>query len=378
MVACGRRWGKTTLGIHLARAAVDQGFPVAWGAPHYKYLGEPFRTLNRELKPHAARSSRTERRIELRSGGSIDFWTLSDSDAGRGHKYKLWIIDEAAMIPHLEQVFQEAIMPTLVDLRGSAWMLSTPKGRGFYYECFRKGQDEEESDWRSWQMPSATNPYLPAEEIERARLSLPHRVFAQEMLAEFGRDDDTVFENVEECGGSVPRDEPDRSRTYLAGVDLARHQDFTVVAILDDQGNQVFMDRFRRLSWSRQVARVADACRRFQAVATVDATGVGDPLIEQIRAAGVDVRPFSFTGPSKQALIDHLALALEQKQIRLLDDKTQMNELLSYRSYRLPGGGIGTSAPSGGHDDCVIALALAAWRLYTPAVEMFSAPYFNF
>jgi hypothetical protein len=35
------------------------------------------------------------------------------------------VIDEAAMIPNLEQAWQ-AIRPMLTDLQGKAWFLSTP------------------------------------------------------------------------------------------------------------------------------------------------------------------------------------------------------------------------------------------------------------
>ena len=47
----------------------------------------------------------------------------------------------------------------------------------------------------SWQMPSTTNPFLAASEIEAARYELPELVFRQEYGAEF----------VEFAGGIVKR-----------------------------------------------------------------------------------------------------------------------------------------------------------------------------
>jgi len=45
VLSCGRRWGKTALGIHqLIRAALD-GEPVGWFAPSYKMLAEAWREV---------------------------------------------------------------------------------------------------------------------------------------------------------------------------------------------------------------------------------------------------------------------------------------------------------------------------------------------
>jgi hypothetical protein len=65
------------------------------------------------------------------------------------------------------------------------------------------------------------------------------------------------------------------------------------------------------------------------------------------------------TARSKGPLIEGLALAIERRDIALLDDSVLLGELESYTLERLPGGGYRYSAPAGMHDDTVIALALA-------------------
>jgi hypothetical protein len=74
---------------------------------------------------------------------------------------------------------------------------------------------------------------------------------------------------------------------------------------------------------------------------------------------GLPVRPFTTTHQSKAPLIDALALAVERREIALLPDAVMLNELVAYTLERLPGGGYRYTAPAGGHDDTVIALALA-------------------
>jgi len=55
------------------------------------------RDFERALKPIATRIDRVEKRMEFKTGGSIDFWTLEDADSGRGRSYDLVIIDEAVL-----------------------------------------------------------------------------------------------------------------------------------------------------------------------------------------------------------------------------------------------------------------------------------------
>ena len=59
-------------------------------------------------------------------------------------------------------------------------------------------------------------------------------------------------------------------------------------------------------------------------------------------------------------IIDELAIAFENLQIGLLDDAILIGELQAYEMEQLPGGLYRYSAPSGMHDDTVMALALHA------------------
>lgn len=71
------------------------------------------------------------------------------------------------------------------------------------------------------------------------------------------------------------------------------------------------------------------------------------------------MRPFNTTADSKAMLIDKLALAIEEKNITLPNDPVLIHELQAFEMERLPSGAYRYSAPNGGHDDMVMALALA-------------------
>lgn len=164
------------------------GYPVGWFQPSYKSLLEVWRAVKRVLKPVTSSVSEQDKRIELINGGIVDFWSLDgDPEACRGRKYKRVIINEAAKARHLQLAWEQAIRATLTDYRGDAWFPSTPRGRDFYHELFERGRDtcEEYPSWKSWQIPTSSNPHIHPEELEEAKRDLPTTVWLQEYEAQF-------------------------------------------------------------------------------------------------------------------------------------------------------------------------------------------------
>lgn len=364
VVACGRRWGKTLLGEDVAINGALDGLRIAWGAPNYKYLDEAWHRMSNVLAPVTRHRNATERTIELMTGGRIDFWTLADQNVGRSYAYDRWVVDEAAMVPKLWPIWNEAIRPTLTDRRGGAWFLSTPKGRDAFWQLFSFGQDPERREWASWKMPTALNPTISGleDEIEAARTGgMPERSFQQEYLADFVEDGGGVFRNVLAAidkGRSANSRLADGEWAQI-GVDVARLEDYTVVSAFTTAGRQVWFDRINQVSWERVYDAVKRAHETLGGQVVVDATGVGDPVYERLSREGVPCKPYNFTSASKEALMDNLAAMLERGRVRLMDVDVQTNELLAYRYEMTASRRVRMSAPEGMHDDCVCALALA-------------------
>lgn len=363
VVSAGRRFGKTLLALDALIDPLVRGYPCAWFAPTYRYLQDSFRVMQYTLRPLIKSVSTQEKRIELKTGGIFDAWTLEDDSAGRGKRYKACVIDEAAHCRDLGTLFHEAIRPTLTDFRGSCWLLSTPKGRNFFWQAYCRGEDPEEPEWASFSAPTAANPFIDADEIEAARRQLPERVFQQEYLAAFLEDSGGVFRKVRESVdvGRTASEPPVPGDLYTMGVDLARVEDFTVLSVLDGRGRQVHLERLNMVSWARQIEIVLATAERYRAKVVLDGTGVGDPIAESLRRRGLELISYTFTHQSKENAIDRLALLLENGRLRLLDHEAQTNELLSYEYQLTPSRNVKMSAPEGAHDDTVIALALACW-----------------
>lgn len=362
VIDCGRRFGKTNIGTSLELGPALEGYPVGWFAPSYKYLIEVWRDIVRTLKPVTAEKNFSEKRIQLITGGVIDFWSLEDPDAGRSRKYKRAIIDEAAKARHLKQAWLESIRPTLSDYEGDAFFLSTPKGLNYFYDLYQLGQDPLNEEWNSWQMPTSTNPYIKAKEIEAARLGLPDRVFRQEYLAEF-LSEGTFFRFIDQQATATAQTKAVPGHVYVIGVDWAKSIDFSVFVVIDATTKElVYFDRHNGVDYITQRNRLKALCEKFRPVTIIaESNSIGEPNIEMLRQDGMRVQAFLTTNASKAAAVEDLSLAFEREAIRILRNEILIGELKSFEAEFLPSGLVRYSAPDGQHDDCVMALAMA-WQ----------------
>lgn len=189
VLAAGRRYSKSTLALHLMAAALE-GKHVGYFTPTYKYLGAMWRWCLTTYHPLIASHNATAGLIETRTGGTMEFWTMTNPDAGRSRKYHRVILDEAGLMRSgtLMPLWSQAIRPTLADYQGGAWLLGSPRGFNDFYELYQRGQvgtAEHIEGWRSYQRPTAANPHIAPEEIATMRAELPELVAAQELDAQF-------------------------------------------------------------------------------------------------------------------------------------------------------------------------------------------------
>lgn len=363
VLACGRRFGKTELVIYEIMHDAIRGKRVAYFAPSYKMMSEVWRELKWRLRNVLTHVNQNEGYMRLVTGGLIDFWSLQTSTAEsvRGRKYHKIAVDEAAMIPILEIIWNEVAQPLLVDYEGGALFCSTPKGRNFFYSLYALGLDPTQPDWACWNFPTVANPYIKPPEVERARRNTAERSFRQEYLAEFVDDAGAVFRGVGAVSILQPQAGPLASERYVLGVDWGRDIDFTVISVLESTRlRQVHVERFNQIGWSLQRGRLQKLVDHWQPwLILAEANSIGGPNIEALQQEGLPVQPYTVTSANKAPLIEGLALKIERGEIVLLDDPVQQHELKAYTMSRTATGRYTYSAPEGGHDDTVMALALS-------------------
>jgi len=373
VVACGVRWGKTWCsameGLAAAMAPAERS--VGWVvAPTYDLSDRVFREIQlavmKHLRHRVITMKENDRRIVLRNmaGGTSEIRAKSADNPVSllGEGLDWLIVDEASRLKPL--IWQSHLSQRLLDKQGWALLISTPKGKGYFHDLYLRGQGRDD-DFRSWNYPSWTSPLLNSEMIEEERTRVPERVFRQEYGAEFIEGAGAVFRNVRDCATGTWK-EPSTEEMYVAGLDLAKVQDFTVLVVMNHKKEVVFVDRFNKLDWEIQVGRIKTATERYHSCLTLtDTTGKGEPIFEALRSGGVRVEPYSFTVRSKNDLVNNLALMFEKGHITLPTPDIWpegIDELEAFEYSVTESGNVRTSAPSGLHDDCVIGLALAAWQ----------------
>ena len=371
VIDAGRRWGKTITGLNwLLQGACEQPGEYWWVAPIYSQSKMAFRTILSAAKKGGAEGafksvSHSELRIDYLNGSAMTFKSADNPDNLRGEGLRRVVVDEAARVKR--EVWEEVLRPAVSDTHGRVLFISTPKGKNWFYELWTRGQDALQPEFKSWRFPTADNPKVSAEDILQARQSLPVDVFSQEYLAEFLENSAGVFRNIGACIGSH-REEPLPGKEYYAGLDLARLTDFTVLTILDQAARQVYWDRFNLLDWTVQKDRIIPVIRKYKAKLNVDCSGVGDPIYEDLRRAGLNVMGYKFTAESKKKLIETLMISFDSKKLCLLQEPVQINELEIFEYEIGASGMVHYAAPSGYHDDCVISLALANWLIAGPII----------
>ncbi len=374
IVACGVRWGKTVCAAHeaLAAAMEPKKRSIGWVvAPTYDLADRVFREIEiaamSHLKHRVISMKSHERRLVIRNmAGGVSEVRAKSADnpvSLLGEGLDWLVVDEAARLK--PSIWESHLSQRLIDKQGWALLISTPLGKGYFWSLFRRGQGADAA-FESWNQPSWRNPILPKAAIEEERARLPERVFAQEYGAEFVEGAGAVFRNVREAatGELSP---PVAGESYYAGVDLAKVADYTVIVIMNRRGEVVFVDRFHKIDWGQQVDRIRGAARRYNhASMLVDSTGVGEPIYEDLVRAGCNVQPYKLTASSKASLIDALALRFERRDIVIPRPAVWpegVAELEAFEYSTTATGHVKTGAPSGTHDDTVIALALASWHM---------------
>lgn len=256
------------------------------------------------------------------------------------------------------------IEPILRANGGWAWFIGTPKGKQKLFRSYNLGQSNN-SEWFSSLLRADKSGVISPEQLAESRAtSINEAFFNQEWLCEFIEGVGSVFRNVRECMVSE-EEEPKDGHFYVIGLDLAKVTDYTSISIFDRANNkQVHREKFNTLEWPFQKAKIKAIAEKYNnALVVIDATGIGDPIADDLLRSGVAVEPFKISEQSKKELIEKLSIWIEQKKMTMIYTEEAMLEYDNF-SYEIgPTGRIRYGARAGFHDDIIISDALAIWAL---------------
>lgn len=336
-----------------------------WVAPVSIQAYIAFDRCRRALGPDA-RAFMSPFRIVMPNGAIIWFKSGDKPDSLYGEDVYAAVIDEASRV---KEGAWHAIRSTLTATRGPMRIIGNVKGRhGWFFRLARRA--EQGAPGMAYHKIIAYDAVqagvLSAEEIEDAKRLYPEHVFRELYLAEPSDEGGNPFglAAIKRC--TVP--EIHTGVPVVWGWDLAKSVDWTVGIGMTREGYVCRFERWQHTPWENTVNLILSAIGRTPAL--IDSTGVGDPIVETLQrrtfgmpgADGNQVEGFKFTPHSKQQLMEGLALAIQSGGVTFPEGPITLE--LEQFEYEMRGEegrftGVSYSAPSGFHDDTVMALALA-------------------
>ena len=319
-----------------------------------------------------ARADRTG--ITLTNGSKIIALPCSPERI-RGFTADLVVIDEAAFVP--EEVITAVVMPMLAATDGTLIMASTPWRKD---HIFYRALTDRSGRWSVHHVPSTACPRISKSFLEEQKELMSEEEFRREYLAEFVEEGAYYFPTdlVMKC--VKPELELARELNelaslgpgeYYAGLDLGKLRDYSALAVVEKSGRELtlrFLKVFElntpylgRGSVSEAVLRAHEELGLVRLA--MDRSGVGEAVYEVlVEELGPSVLlGVKFTSERKSELLSGLKALMEAGRLELPYDRLLIRQLGCIRQEMTPSGKLKLAHEPGGHDDAVIALALACW-----------------
>ena len=364
-VVSPRQQGKSLLLINLILyyGINDKGSKIGIIAPIYQQARKLMEDLYEAIKDSGIveATNFSNHEIKLRTGSKIYFRSSEREDGLRGYTFDYLCMDEAAY--QSEDAYRRAIEPTALVHGKKVVLFSTPRGRDWFYQMFKLGEDPNYPNYTSVRMEQGDNPYINQEEILAAKKVLPEAIFRAEYQGEFLEGESMVFQNF---GQTVFDKYPNRQGKVYIGVDLGRESDYTVAVAMDQMGNVVEIYRDNQKNWDTMQQAIIQLAKKYTATLMIEVNSMGTVIYEQIKKQWQDTHPFTTSMQSKNDIVESLILAFNEKQIkipsqRLFPELHQELEVFEM-SYNPKTRNVRYAARTPFHDDIVMALAIANWN----------------
>jgi hypothetical protein len=365
IIDCGRQFGKSLLAMNLLlKWTLENDNSIGfWVSPIYSQAKKVFDELVKALKPSGLvkNVNRTEVWIKFNNGSTIHFKSAEKPDNLRGYTLDFLVMDEAAF---MRDAIWNEILRAATLVRGKRILfISTPKGKNYFYQLYNRGVSDEYPEYLSLKYTSYDTPFITKEEIDEAKQTLPDDIFKQELMAEFIDDGGEVFRNYSGSQIISKWQEPMESERYWAGIDLGRQNDFTVLTVVNNYNQIVYIYRERRTNWANIVDNIVAVLKKYNAKAIVEVNSIGDVIYEQIYKEYRKIEPFHTTNMNKEEIINNLIVAINDSSLMLptkeLCEPLDTELRVFTFEYSTKSRKIRYFAPPGFHDDTIMSLAFA-------------------
>lgn len=361
-----RQSGKTFFAIlTLLRMALEHSGSVSCiYEPTLNLSRNVFRNMVKLMNGSGIITSANAQTLEIETVNQSRIYFRSTEQTSRGLTVTgILILDECAYLKD-EEIF--AILPLVNANNAPILIASTPFTQtGYYYSMYLEGlKDNAKVKTFDWSKSPDINLFLKPEQKELYRKTMTRQMYRTEVEGEFLIDEGMLFTNLQNCINNKTTD----SKYLYIGIDFATgsDNDYTVLSVFNEKGEQMMLERTNNITPMQQVEWLSRKIQMLEREYTVrkiyaEKNSIGavyiDALQTQIKTRITD---WITTNQSKQELVTTFQIALENQEVKLLNDLIMLDELRKYTGTVNPTTKkISYNGAKGSHDDTVIATMLA-------------------
>lgn len=312
----------------------------------------------------------TEMQIEFVNGSILQIVGADNIDRIVGTNPVGVIFSEYSL---MKKDVWDMLRPILAENGGWAMFNFTPRGMNHAYALMQMAKNSPDK-WFVSICPVSQTKAIDIADLESEKKEMTRALYEQEFECKFLDNDLQFFSNIENCiypeSMNLPID-----GNFKLGVDLARKNDYTVITPFNLKTFLVYpQDSFNQIDWVLQEAKIEANARKYNnARITIDSTGVGDPVVQDLISRGLNIQEedvYIFSANSRRNLLNNLAISLEQRKILIPNDRELIDQLKSFTiDVDRDTGKQTIKAPEHLHDDKVMSLALAIWNVEEKEVD---------
>ena len=186
-MVCHRRAGKTVscIGELVIRAlyTTKKRAKFAYCGPYRQQAKEVAWEYLKEFTEGIRRGNPRESdlRVTLHNGATITLYGADNPDALRGLYFDGIVLDEYGDCR--PSLWGEVVLPTLLDRKGWAVFIGTPKGKNHFYQMVQRAQSED--NWYYLKLKASQSGLLDDEALSEARAEMTDAQYEQEMECSF-------------------------------------------------------------------------------------------------------------------------------------------------------------------------------------------------
>lgn len=376
VVSCGRQVGKSYVALYIAiktalkpniikKAKNKKSCNIAYFMPYNDGAKLQYDRACEWIKGKffGASFNATSRTIKFNNGSRIRFFGAEKQTSIRGNTFDYIIVDEACFVR--DEVWQAGITPTISRAMaqgyGKVLLASTPKSKNWFYDYFMNKSD----GFKSIKFTSYESG-LPGDikgDIDRQKDLLPRAIFENEYLAEFIEGSKGMFD----LDRITIKPLSNKKNGAIAAVDWGMENDYTVLCILNDEKEVIYLNRWRKMEWHLLISEINLKLREYGSpIVYAEKNGIGNmPTKELYRIYGATYE-WVTSASSKTDCIMRLSkdLLTTQKDMRLtLPDIDYVKEEFANFGFHYENGNMKFgNMKNDVNDDTVMAIAIANYN----------------